>query len=90
MKVGGKIFTSDQDIARTFLKYYRSVSNFNPEVHIGREINSPKVNQNIDYLFSLPFKDKEFQRSLQKLTWGKSTGPDHILPEFIMELGKKG
>ncbi|GFS62654.1 putative RNA-directed DNA polymerase from transposon BS [Trichonephila inaurata madagascariensis] len=90
MKVGGKILTSDLDIAKIFLKYYRKVSNFRPRRQIRkREINSPCVNQKWDRLFSAPFSDEEFQRALQKLSRGKSTGPDGIFPEFILELGSK-
>ncbi|GFV88553.1 putative RNA-directed DNA polymerase from transposon BS [Trichonephila clavipes] len=68
MKVGGKILTSDLDIAKIFLKYYR---------------------KKWDRLFSAPFSDEEFQRALQKLSRGKSAGPDSIPPEFILELGSK-
>ncbi|GFS44901.1 probable RNA-directed DNA polymerase from transposon BS [Trichonephila inaurata madagascariensis] len=42
-----------------------------------------------DRLFSAPFSDEEFQRALQKLSRGKSAGPEGILPEFILELGSK-
>ncbi|GFT57947.1 hypothetical protein TNCV_2768551 [Trichonephila clavipes] len=81
MKVGGKILTSDLDTAKIFLKYYRKVSNFRPRRQIRkREINSPRVNQKWDRLFSAPFSDDEFQRALQKLSRGKSAGPDGILP----------
>ncbi|GFW03482.1 hypothetical protein TNCV_3019941 [Trichonephila clavipes] len=90
MKVGGKILTSDLDIATTFLKFYREVSNFRPRRQIRkREINYPLVNQEWDRLFSAPFSDEEFQRALQKLSRGKSAGSDGILPEFILELGSK-
>ncbi|GFU97523.1 uncharacterized protein TNCV_31981, partial [Trichonephila clavipes] len=89
MKVGGKILTSDLDIAKIFLKYYREVSNFRPRRQIRkREINS-RVNQKWDRLCSALFSDEEFQRALQKLSRGKSAGPDGILPEFILELGSK-
>ncbi|GFS97051.1 putative RNA-directed DNA polymerase from transposon BS [Trichonephila clavipes] len=72
MKVGGKILTSDLDIAKNFLKYYHKVSNFQPRRQIrNREINS-RVNQKWDRLFS----DEEFQRALQKLSRGKSAGSD--------------
>ncbi|GFU67007.1 protein SMG5 [Trichonephila clavipes] len=54
-----------------------------------REINSPRVNQEWDRLLSAPLSDEEFQRALQKLSRGKSAGPDGILPEFILELGSK-
>ncbi|GFY17222.1 hypothetical protein TNCV_1089981 [Trichonephila clavipes] len=61
MKVGGKILTSDLDIAKIFLKYYHKVSNFRPRRQIRkREINSPPVNQKWDRLFSAPFSDEEF------------------------------
>ncbi|GFW43681.1 probable RNA-directed DNA polymerase from transposon BS [Trichonephila clavipes] len=76
MKVGGKILTSDLDIAKIFLKYYRKVSNFRPRRQIRkREINS-RVNQKWDRLFSAPFSDEEFQRALQKLSRGKNAGPN--------------
>ncbi|GFT59263.1 putative RNA-directed DNA polymerase from transposon BS [Trichonephila clavipes] len=54
-----------------------------------REINSPRVNQKWNRLFSAPFSDEEFQRALQKLSRGKSAGPNGILLEFILELGSK-
>ncbi|GFY59369.1 putative RNA-directed DNA polymerase from transposon BS [Trichonephila inaurata madagascariensis] len=90
MKVGGKILTFDQDIAKIFLKFYIKVSNFRPRRQIRkREINSLRVNQKWDRLFSAPFSDEELQRALQKLSSEKSAGPNGILPEFILELGSK-
>ncbi|GFX63729.1 hypothetical protein TNCV_215291 [Trichonephila clavipes] len=89
MKVDGKILTFGLNIAKTFLNFYRKVSNFRLRRQIRkREINSPRVNQEWDRLLSAPFSDEEFQRALQKFR-GKSAGPDGILPQFILEFSSK-
>ncbi|GFX10851.1 hypothetical protein TNCV_3196131 [Trichonephila clavipes] len=73
MKVGGKILTSDLDIAKIFLKYYRKVRNFRPRTQIRkREINSPRVNQKWDRLFSAPFSDEEFKEPFKNYLEGKA------------------
>lgn len=87
-QVRNKLLTSNKDISKHLCQHFAQVSNYKVKAAESHTHQSPGcLTEEQDRSFNSHFTEGELELPIQNTSSGKSSGPDDILPEFLVQLG---